>query len=72
MRASVNAPEEAPKESAKSAGVDMRSEEHVVVALVGSPNSGKTTLFNWLTGSRFKDLKIGKAGKLRAGCVDLA
>jgi ferrous iron transport protein B len=26
----------------------------VVVALVGSPNSGKTTLYNWLTGSRFK------------------
>ena len=25
-----------------------------VVALVGSPNCGKTTLFNWLTGSRFK------------------
>lgn len=25
-----------------------------VIALVGSPNSGKTTLFNWLTGSRFK------------------
>src|SRR6185437_14628710 len=24
------------------------------IALVGSPNSGKTTLFNWLTGSRFK------------------
>lgn len=24
------------------------------VALVGSPNSGKTSLFNWLTGSRFK------------------
>lgn len=25
-----------------------------VIALVGSPNCGKTTLFNWLTGSRFK------------------
>lgn len=25
-----------------------------VVALVGSPNSGKTTLFNWLTNSKFK------------------
>jgi ferrous iron transport protein B len=25
-----------------------------MIALVGSPNSGKTTLFNWLTGSRFK------------------
>lgn len=25
-----------------------------LVALVGSPNSGKTSLFNWLTGSRFK------------------
>lgn len=25
-----------------------------VVAVVGSPNSGKTTLFNWLTGSRFR------------------
>lgn len=24
------------------------------VALVGSPNSGKTTLYNWLTGSKFK------------------
>jgi ferrous iron transport protein B len=24
------------------------------IGLVGSPNSGKTTLYNWLTGSRFK------------------
>lgn len=24
------------------------------IALVGAPNSGKTTLYNWLTGSRFK------------------
>lgn len=26
----------------------------LTVVLVGSPNSGKTTLFNWLTGSRFR------------------
>src|ERR1700691_4926109 len=26
------------------------------IALIGSPNSGKTTLFNWLTGSRFKTI----------------
>ena len=25
-----------------------------MIALVGRPNSGKTTLFNWLTGSRFR------------------
>lgn len=25
-----------------------------LIAVVGSPNSGKTTLFNWLTGSKFK------------------
>jgi ferrous iron transport protein B len=26
------------------------------IALVGAPNSGKTTLYNWLTGSRFKTM----------------
>lgn len=26
----------------------------LAIALVGAPNSGKTTLYNWLTGSRFK------------------
>jgi ferrous iron transport protein B len=30
------------------------SNDEGVIALVGSPNSGKTTLFNWITGSRFK------------------
>lgn len=28
--------------------------ETKTIALVGTPNSGKTTLYNWLTGSRFK------------------
>jgi ferrous iron transport protein B len=35
----------------------MRSDSNPVeacVALVGAPNSGKTTLYNWLTNSRFK------------------
>lgn len=27
---------------------------HKIVAFLGSPNSGKTTLFNWVTGNRFK------------------
>lgn len=31
------------------------------VALVGSPNSGKTSLFNWLTGSRFKTVNYAGA-----------
>ncbi len=30
------------------------TEDQYAIALVGSPNSGKTTLFNWLTGSKFK------------------
>lgn len=28
--------------------------QNKTIALVGAPNSGKTTLYNWLTGSRFK------------------
>lgn len=30
------------------------SSQEKCIALVGAPNSGKTTLYNWLTGSRFK------------------
>lgn len=30
------------------------SQQNFSVALVGSPNSGKTTLYNWITGSQFK------------------
>ncbi|MGE5087108.1 MAG: ferrous iron transporter B [Bacillota bacterium] len=33
---------------------DVEVKNHRVIALVGAPNSGKTTLYNWLTGSRFK------------------
>lgn len=37
-----------------SQGVIAAKESDAFVALVGSPNSGKTTLFNWLTGSQFR------------------
>ncbi len=45
-------------------------------ALVGSPNSGKTTLYNWLTGSRSKTVNYPGAtveysvGSLRAALVE--
>src|SRR5688572_21269220 len=32
---------------------DSKSVDHFI-ALIGAPNSGKTTLYNWLTNSRFK------------------
>lgn len=47
MRTTVNV--------ASAADQVAKAEKHSgFVALVGSPNSGKTTLFNWLTGSRFR------------------
>ncbi|MDG0818196.1 ferrous iron transporter B [Bdellovibrio svalbardensis] len=33
---------------------DQTQSSELAIALVGAPNSGKTTLYNWLTGSRFK------------------
>ena len=33
---------------------DSVSVSHKTIALVGAPNSGKTTLYNWLTNSHFK------------------
>ena len=47
-------------------------------ALVGSPNSGKTTLYNWLTGSRSKTVNYPGAtveysvGPLRAALTEKA
>ncbi|WP_413293790.1 ferrous iron transporter B [Bdellovibrio sp. HCB185ZH] len=38
----------------ESVNVAAAGSEQRVIALVGAPNSGKTTLYNWLTGSRFK------------------
>lgn len=49
MRTSVN-----ETSAAQKTAVSVQPDASSVVALVGSPNSGKTTLFNWLTGSRFK------------------
>nr|BFD59507.1 ferrous iron transporter B [Bdellovibrio sp. CKG001] len=37
----------------RSSDVEVAVQEKCI-ALVGAPNSGKTTLYNWLTGSRFK------------------
>lgn len=34
--------------------VETQNETSHVVALIGAPNSGKTTLYNWLTQSKFK------------------
>lgn len=48
------------------------STKDIQIALVGAPNSGKTTLFNWLTNSNFKtvnypgstvDISVGKINR---------
>lgn len=44
-----------------------------VLALVGAPNSGKTTLYNWLTGSRFKTVNYpGATVEYSIGSVQAA
>ena len=34
--------------------IQNKSKKELNVVLVGAPNSGKTTLYNWLTGSKHK------------------
>jgi ferrous iron transport protein B len=43
-----------PVESDISRDTWLEKSRNIVVALVGNPNSGKTTLFNWASGSREK------------------
>lgn len=53
----------------------LKSNSMKTVLLVGAPNSGKTTLYNWLTGSRFKTVNYPGAtieysvGELRAQLI---
>lgn len=54
MRTSVTAPPGATASCHGETHSGVLPQAGWVVALVGSPNCGKTTLFNWLTGSRFK------------------
>ncbi len=52
--------------------IEKTKSSELAIALVGAPNSGKTTLYNWLTGSRFKTVNYPGAtveyslGKLAA------
>jgi ferrous iron transport protein B len=50
----MNKPDDAPSSQPLTEGQPSTSARPFVATLVGSPNSGKTTLFNWLTGSNFK------------------
>jgi ferrous iron transport protein B len=54
MRASVTGGGSLGGSGVVSVGGTVSGELSTVIALVGSPNSGKTTLFNWLTGARSK------------------
>lgn len=58
----------------------MHHTENALVGIIGAPNSGKTTLFNWLTGSKYRavnypgstvDYYLGSTLKVYGSEIDL-